>query len=343
MRVLVVDDSRTAREVIRSFFECAPEFEVIGTAANGKEAVEMAAALRPDLVTLDLMLPDMDGLEVAGRIMSGSPTRIMVVSRVLDRDGLHSGERALAAGALDAMHKGPLITVESQAPMKETLLAKARRLCRIRPIAHPGGGRPFQQGKLSPRPVRLVVIASSTGGPPVVKDILGHLAPDFPAPVVVVQHMTPGVEQGVAEWLAEGSRLEVKVAAMGDKLRPGLVLLAPPGHQLTVTPSGVICLNGNQPGKVHCPSADVTLLAAAAHYRCALVAVMLSGLGGDGTQGLAAVRVEGGATIAQDPDSCAAPGMPRSAIAAGVVDGVLPPEQIAPTLTAICQPPLEAD
>ena len=338
IRVLVVDDSRTAREVIRSFFEGEPDFEVVGTAGNGGEAVQMASALRPDIITLDLVLPDMDGLEVAGRVMAQAPTRILVVSRVLDREEPFSTSQALQVGALDAVHKGSLITLESKERMRQDLLSRARALCRIKPLLHMQG-RPFprRNGKPVPRPLRLVVFASSTGGPVVLRGAFSGLPADYPVPILVVQHLTPGFEQGLANWLAAATPLEVRVAAQGDRLRPGQVLLAPQGRQLAVTPYGCISLHRGTPDRLHCPCADYTLTLAADHYRCALAAVVLSGLGNDGTAGMAAVKAQGGVTFAQDPDTCAAPSMPRAALAAGLVDALLTPDQIAPALLEVNQ------
>lgn len=338
-RVLVVDDSRTAREVIRAILEAEPDFQVIGTAATGREAIEMAAALRPDLITLDLVLPDLDGLEVARQVVRQVPTRVLIVSRVLDRDDLHSSFQALEAGALDVLHKGPLITAQGREHLQAELLAKARAVASARPVStltsHPAQAR---TAGVTPRPVRLVVFASSTGGPVVLRQTLAALPADFCAPLLVVQHLTPGFEQGMADWLSAAVPFQVRVAQTGDRLQPGVVLLAPHGHQLALTPSGAVALQRSEPGLLHCPSADVTLADAARHYRCGLVAVVLSGLGSDAAEGLAAVRAQGGVVIAQQPATCAAPSMPRTAVDRGLPHLVLAPGQIGPALTAITRP-----
>lgn len=339
-RVLVVDDSRTAREVIRAILEAEPDFQVIGTAASGREAIEMATALRPDLITLDLVLPDLDGLEVARQVMRHVSTRVLIVSRVLDRDDLHSSFQALEAGALDVLHKGPIITVQGREHLQIELLAKARAVAAARPLSALAGrsAHAAPTAGVTPRPVRLVVFASSTGGPLVLRQALAALPADFCAPLLVVQHLTPGFEQGMADWLAAAIPFPVRVARTGDRLQPGLVLLAPHGHQLALTPSGAVALQRSEPGLLHCPSADVTLAAAARHYRCGLVAVVLSGLGSDAAEGLAAVRDQGGVVIAQQPATCAAPSMPRTAIDRGLPHLVLAPGQIGAALTAITRP-----
>jgi len=342
VRVLIVDDSRTAREVLRAIFERPPEFTVAGLAGTGQEAVESACALRPDLILLDLMLPDMDGLEVARAIMARAPTRIIVVSRVLDRDAAHTSFKALEAGALEAVHKGSLIIGESRNALAASLLDKARALTRLNPLQAGGRLHPVHTETV-PRPVRLVVVGSSTGGPTVLRHLLAGLPGDFPAPMVVVQHLTPGFEQGMCDWLSTATELPVSVATLGQRLRPGQVVLAPHGRDLTVSASGVVNLAKCQPGAVVCPCADVTLEAAAHTYRSALVGVLLSGLGHDGVRGLAAVRAQGGIALVQDPTSCMAPSMPASALQAAVVDAVLTPTQLADALCRLCLPAKELE
>ena len=352
LRVLVVDDSPVARSVIRSILEGDPGIEVVGLARNGWEAVQMTARLRPDVITMDVRMPEMDGYEATCQIMAYHPTPILIVTASLSRQDVDFTFRMLEAGALDILEKpageDPL-ALRSKA---QDLIERVRLLSRVRVITHLRGrrkaGRPLPLTPVpatpgpapAEAPSRLVVIGASTGGPRALQRILSGLPADFPAPILVVQHIAPGFIRGLAEWLAGETRLRVSLARQDDGLTPGRVYIAPEGCHLLPDFRRVHLTE--TPRTPLIPSVDVTMRAAAQNFGRRAIGVLLTGMGNDGAEGLLAIRQAGGLTIAQDQATSTIFGMPRAAIELGAAQQVLPLEDIAPALLRAVEVPAPA-
>ncbi len=336
IRVLVAEDSPTARDLLVRILESDPAIRVVGQAADGVEAVALARTLRPDLITMDLAMPRMDGRAATIEIMITAPTPIVIVTAGTRRGEVAGSLEMLALGALDVLRKPPdpgspgfarearhlVATVKAMAGVKVVRrwrLAPARR---IAPAAAPGRAR-------------AVALAASTGGPPALRRILEGLPCHFAAPVLVVQHIPPGFAEGLAAWLDGLGPLRVKLAEEGEPLRPGTVLVAPDHRHLGVGPDGRATLADAPPVDGFRPSATHLFDSVARAYGEAAVGVILTGMGVDGVRGLRTLHRLGGLVFAQDEPSSVVFGMPGAAIEAGVVDVVLGLDEIAARLAAL--------
>lgn len=345
IRVLVADDSLTVRRRIVEVLSAQPDFEVVAEAADGREAIEACQRLRPDAITLDMMMPVMTGLAATEYIMAYCPTPILVVSSSFNRGELFKTYEALAAGALDALEK-PLGN-EIDGAWEERLVATLRLISRIKVITHPKGRLShLGSGSRSPlpsplvpfRPERaLVAIGASTGGPGAVVDILQALPREFPLPILMVIHLSPLFGDGFAEWLNGVSPFPVTFARHGETVSPPgacRVVLAPPDQHLVLR-DGRLHLT-RDPERHSCrPSVDTLFESVARELGPRAIAALLTGMGRDGAAGLLAVRQAGGATLAQDESSSVVFGMPREAIRLGAAEQVLRLDQIAPALTTL--------
>lgn len=323
IRVLVADDSELFREVLGRVIGAEPGFEVVAAAANGDQAARLARQLRPDVITMDINMPDADGFSGIARIMAETPTPILVLT--VNREET-VGFRALSLGALDILEKPPADS--DLDTYGATLRSRLRLLAGVRVIRHLRGLRPRRLA--APRPAahsELVVMGASLGGPRAIASLLRALPADFPAPILAVQHIADGFTEGLANWLDQESKLEVRTARDGDPLLPGLVLLAPTGRHLVVG-HGVAGLSDALAVDSFKPSVTPLFRSAAEAYGPRACGVLLTGMGRDGADGLKAIRKAGGHTIAQDETSSAVFGMPRAAIEIGAVDRVLPLEEI---------------
>ena len=350
VRVLIVDDSGFFRRRIAEILRADPRLEVAGFAANGAEAVEAAVRLRPDVVTMDVEMPVMDGIEAVRRIMARAPTAILMFSS-LTHEGAEATLAALEAGAADFLPKRLQDLAADQ--------AEAGRLLRERVLALAGGGRraraavaaaagaparmpaPAPVPRPRPAPVsrrrELVVIGSSTGGPVALQRVLRALPAGFAAPVVVVQHMPASFTGPFAERLDRICALTVREARDREPLAPGRVALAPGGRQLYLERDGGVLrvrLRDPQPGEHYKPSVDVALSSAAEAAGAGTLAVIMTGMGADGREGARRLKARGGAVWAQDEASCVIYGMPRAVVEAGLADQVLALEDIGPALAA---------
>lgn len=342
LRVLVVDDSPLARAVLRSILESDRDIEVVGLARNGWDAVQMTNQLHPDVITMDVRMPKMDGYEATQQIMAYHPTPILVVTASLAKQDVDFSFRMLEAGALDILEKPSGDDPASLRLRAQDLIERVWLLSRVRVITHLRGRRktgpavPLEPVSISPSPVPLqppqylVVIGASTGGPRAVQIVLKSLPGDFPAPIIVVQHIAPGFVQGLVEWLAGETGLRVGTAQDGEGLVAGRVYVAPEGQHLVVERRTIRLANTPRTNPI--PSVDVTMQAAARSFGDKTVGVLLTGMGSDGAQGLLSIRQAGGMTIAQDEASSTIFGMPKVAIELKAAREVLPLEQIGPML-----------
>jgi two-component system chemotaxis response regulator CheB len=342
IRVLVVDDSATVRQILTSLLESDSEIRVIGQAATGAEAVELTATLRPDLVTMDLMMPGMDGMEATKRIMARHPTPVLFLSAYFGAaDGAYTRADALAAGALDVMEKPALLPDWRWRNTSETLIHKVKSLSKVPVIAHIHGARrllalenPHADAFAGPA-ADVVAIGASSGGPRVIEELLSALPSTFALGVIVVQHMTDGFTASLLRWLQERCALPIKVADEGDAILPRRVLFTPEAEHLVVQHGGRVHLSNADPVNGHRPSVDVTFKSVAKVYGARSAGILLTGMGNDGAEGLLAIRQAGGVTLVQNEETCAVFGMPRAAIEAGAAQQVLPPAGLIRSLNAL--------
>jgi len=339
-RVLVAEDSSTARALLVALFATDPEFEVVGEARDGHEAVELTKRLRPDIVTMDIYMPRMDGLEATRQIMRHSPTPIVIVSASLASDAVAASLKAVRAGALMAIAKPPGVGSHGFEAVHHNFLASIKALASVKVVGHRLHARvpPYVQ---APNPsavqsrVSIAALAASTGGPGALRSILDALPYDFPVPIVVVQHLASGFLPGFVEWLGTSCRLRVKSAREGDRLTPGSVYIAAEERHLEVTSTGVVRSTSDPPVDGFRPSASVMFESVGRAYGASGVGVILTGMGRDGVAGLRRIRTLGGRIIAQDEETCAVFGMPGAAIEAGLADFVLPLPSIAAKLVEL--------
>ncbi len=342
IRVLVAEDSSTTRELLVALLRADPEVQVVGEAKNGAEAVEMARRLKPDVITMDIQMPVMDGFEATRRIMIEAPTPIVIVSSSFRARDVEVSMHALRAGALSVLAKpGGISSPEFEASARQ-FLQSVKAMSQVKVVRRWSdrmkGERPSAP-RLAGGPARgrIVAVAASTGGPAALHQILTSMPGDFCAPILVVQHISAGFVDGLARWLNDVAQLKVKVAENGETLSPSTVYLAPDDRHLGVSSQGIIQLSGTPPIGGFRPSGSFLFESVARVYGGATVGVVLTGMGEDGVQGLQAIRDVGGTVIAQDENSSVVFGMPGAAIAAGCVDWILPLSAVALRLVeAVC-------
>jgi two-component system, chemotaxis family, protein-glutamate methylesterase/glutaminase len=333
IRILIAEDSLTTRALLREILSSDPDLQVIGQAKNGVEAVELTRKLRPDLVTMDIHMPDMDGLTATKEIMIVAPTPTVIITGSSAAREVELSMHALRAGALDVIAKPPGPGSPGFEEAAQKLIATIKAMAQVKVVRH-YRPRTLPTGR-TPRtgnPGRIVAIATSTGGPAALQRLLADLPGDFNTPILVVQHITKGFAAGLANWLNSVCDLQVKLAEQGEPLVPHTVYLAPDDRHLGVSAPGAVALSSAPPIGGFRPSGTFLFTSSAQVYGPAVVAVILTGMGQDGVEGLRAVRQAGGRILAQDEKSCVVFGMPGAAVAAGVVDQVLSPDAIASRL-----------
>jgi two-component system chemotaxis response regulator CheB len=344
IRVLVVEDSLTVRKRLVEVISADPDLIVVGEAADGQRAIELTETLRPDVITLDMMMPVMTGLEATEHIMAYCPTPIIVVSSSTNRGELFRTYEALAAGAVDVLDKPSGLEDDDRWDRK--LISTIKLVSRIKVITHLRARRSPRRPTTPVEPLPgaldrydLVVIGASTGGPNAIVEVLRHLPERFPLPILLVIHIGAPFGASFAEWLDRQSRLRVTTAVDGERLPPpgaARVIMAPPDLHLVLR-GGVLRLT-TEPERHSCrPSVDSLFESVARECGGRTVACLLTGMGRDGAEGLRAIQRTGGLTIAQDEATSVVFGMPREAILLGAADRVLPLPDIGPALAALGQ------
>jgi two-component system, chemotaxis family, protein-glutamate methylesterase/glutaminase len=337
LRILIVDDSAVIRKVLGNLLASDPEIVVAGTAGNGIQALARIPDVKPDVITLDIEMPGMDGLETLVEIRKLYPKLPVIMFSTLTERGATATLDALARGASDYVTKpshsgGPETSRER---VQEELIRKIKSLCRLRVPQPPHPAVLLRVPQRPPARIDMVAIGTSTGGPNALTALLPQLPADFPVPIVIVQHMPPLFTRLLAERLNALARLNVQEGKEGQKLQRGQVWIAPGDHHMTVARKGpefVLGIN-QDPHENSCrPAVDVLFRSAAQTCGANVLAVVLTGMGSDGTHGSAAIREAGGEVIAQDEASSVVWGMPGSVVAAGLADGVYSLAGMAPEL-----------
>lgn len=341
IKVLVVDDSAVARELIVHVLEQDPEISVAGCAKDGAEALAFFEHTRPDVVTMDVKMPGMDGFETTRRIMSRHPVPVVIVTSILDPKADAAIFRTLEAGALMILQKPPAVGHPDYGWAAAELLQTVRLMSEVKVVRRFGRGGGGQKSASEKEPLssaaKIVAIGASTGGPVVVHDILAPLPADYPLPVLVVQHMADGFIGGFAEWLDGSCRMRVKIGEHGERISAGVVYVAPGGTEMGVDGSKRIELREGEAGQALCPSVSYLFRSVARRFGKEAVGILLSGMGSDGAQGLKEMREAGGVTVAQDEASSVIFGMPAAAIKLRAAQHVLSPSRIVALLQTMAK------
>ncbi len=345
IRVLIVEDSPVVREFLNHILSSDAAIQVVGAVRDGREALQSVQNLKPDIITMDINMPGMDGYEVTQKIMETHPTPIVIVSASIDARQVATTFRAIEAGALAAVQKPagighPEYEETAKALIKTVKLMSEVKVVRRWPrLRKPGSPPPDSVSgnlpNLASNHVEIVAMGASTGGPPVLQSILSALPEDFPAPVLIVQHIAPGFIRGFAHSLAPSCKLPVRVAGQGDVLQPGHVYLAPDSLHMGIGKGRRIELVSQPPVEGMRPSVSYLFESVAEAFGHKAVGVLLTGMGRDGAEGLRRMREKGAVTIAQDKESCVVFGMPAEAIRLGAASHVLSPDRIVSVLTKL--------
>ncbi len=348
IKVLVVEDSAVVRELLVHLLGSDPEMHVVGSASNGEEALEAVKGKRPDIITMDIHMPKMDGLEATRRIMETIPTPIVVVSGSSNPYESEASFRAIEAGALAMVQKPRGWGHPAHDASAKELIQTVKLMSEVRVVRrwarHRAGEEPLavlapraadlmRMPEPLPTEIKLVAIGASTGGPPVIQTIFSLLPKRFSVPIVIVQHMAPGFIEGFAEWLAQSCRFPVHVSAHGEQLLAGHVYVAPDGFQMRVEHGARMGLSQDEPENGLRPSVSYLFRSVARVYGPKAIGVLLTGMGKDGANELKLMKKEGALTLVQNKESSVVHGMPGEAIRLDASTYVLSPEAIAAALS----------
>jgi two-component system chemotaxis response regulator CheB len=336
IRILVVDDSIFIQKLLVAILESDPELAVVGVAKNGRQAVEMVATLNPDLVTMDIRMPVMDGFEATQTIMAENPKPILVISSSVSSRDMNVSFNAIKAGALDIIEKPQGSLRSDYREIGAEIVKRVKMLSEIKVFRH-----------LSPRLTRevplpekeggeevgrqAVAIGASTGGPSAIHQVLRAAPEDLAASMFVTQHISEGFGEGYVEWLRRNIKLKIKMAEEGDSVSPGTVYFSPDRGLLELQGKNRIAVR-RPSGGVGRMNIDAMISSVAEAYRHRAIGVLLTGMGNDGVAGLRRIKENGGTTIVQDEKTSIIFGMPRAAIEEGVADQVLPLDEILPAV-----------
>jgi two-component system chemotaxis response regulator CheB len=350
IRVLVVEDSPVVREFLAHVLNSDPEVRVVATASNGEEAVEEVERIKPDVITMDIHMPKLDGFEATRRIMESHPTPIVIVSGSWDRREVAMTFQAIEAGALAAIPRPLGVSHPRHAESAAELVSTVKLMSEVKVVRRWARQPRIQamvrrtRGEDTGLPgasieIKVVAMGASTGGPIVLQTILASLPRDFPAPILIVQHMAAGFTEGFVEWLGHSANLPVCLAEHGEPALPGRAYVAPDSFHMKVQRIGVLTLTNDEPEGGLRPSVSCLFRSVADVYGRNAVGVLLTGMGRDGAVELKKMKDAGAVTIAQDEESSVVHGMPGEAIQLGAATHVLSPERIAAALTNLVRSP----
>ena len=352
IRVLIVDDTQTIRLALRAILESDPELAVAGEAGNGEEALAFCRKFRPDIVTMDINMPVMDGYEAIRQIMNKTPCPIVVITDTGSQSLMEVSFKALALGALtvlpkpkeyspdNAEAKNLIHQIKTMAAVK--VVRRSLKMESTPALIDKDGGQPTDPTKktvsFKPRKeAQLVAIGLSTGGPLALQTVLSGLPSSFPLPIVIVQHISHGFIFGLASWLSKTTPFRCKVGEHEETIQPGTVYFAPDNTHMTVMGNGKLRLDASEPVGGHRPSATVLFESVARNFGAKAIGILLTGMGVDGAQGLKAMHQAGAYTIAQNEASSAVFSMPKAAIELNAVEEILDLNQIAPWLRSLTE------
>ncbi|MHB8881008.1 MAG: chemotaxis-specific protein-glutamate methyltransferase CheB [Thermodesulfovibrionales bacterium] len=339
IKVIVVEDSPVVRDLLVHILDSDPEIRVIDTAGNGEEAIEAAARKRADLITMDVHMPKMDGFEATRIIMETNAVPIVIVTGSTSMMEMECSFQALEAGALTVIQKPVGISHPAYEERAGELIRTVKLMSEVKVVrrwARRSGKTPeariIAPAQMTPADIRVVAIGASTGGPPVIQQILSGLPREFPVPVLIVQHMAVGFIQGFAEWLGQTSGLPVHVAIDGSRILSGHAYIAPEKLQMKVGNNGRLSCSGNGHENGLCPSVSHLFRSVAEVFGMNAVGILLTGMGKDGAEELKLLREKGAVTVAQDEESSVVFGMPGEAVKLNAAKYVLPPAGIVDLL-----------
>ncbi len=343
VKVLVVDDSAVIRELLGHVLGSDPEIEIVGAARDGPEAVELVREIKPDVVTMDVLMPKMDGYEATREIMQTSPVPIVIVSASVKTEEVQRSWQAVEAGAVAVLEKPRFMERGARSPEIERLINTVKLMSQVKVVrrwkrsapAPPVVREPIKKTIPQARDIEIVAIGASTGGPPVLQSIFSQLPADFPVPILVVQHIAPGFSQGFVDWLGKSTPLTLRLADDGEKLRAGHIYVAPDECQMRVTSVRRISVTPDKAINGHAPSVSCLFQSVTASFGRRAVGILLTGMGRDGALELKAMRDCGAVTIAQDKESCIVYGMPGEAEKLGAVEHFLTPEALTTMLKKV--------
>jgi len=342
IKVLVVEDAPVVREFLIHILNSEPDIEVVGTAQNGREAIEALKKKKPDIITMDIHMPEMDGFEATRRIMETQPAPIIIVSGSASVGEVAMTFKAIEAGALAVISRPKGIGHPDYEKTAEELVQTVKLMSEVKVVRRwaqtkketpPSAVK--SKVKQAPATIQVVAIGASTGGPMALLTILSNLPRDFPVPLLIVQHIAAGFLEGFTQWLFQSSGFPVHVASEGGNLLPGHAYVAPDGFQMMAKNRESITLSQTvSPGGL-CPSVACLFSSVARVFKQNAVGVLLTGMGDDGARELKLMKDNGAVTIAQDEASCVVYGMPGEAVKASAASYVLPPERIAAVLASL--------
>ncbi|MDD4927770.1 MAG: chemotaxis-specific protein-glutamate methyltransferase CheB [Gallionella sp.] len=342
IKVLVAEDSPTVREFLVYLLNSDPDIRVVGTASDGEQAIAAVKRYRPDVVTMDIHMPNMDGFEATRRIMETEPVPIVIVSGSTDPHDVAMTFRAMEAGALAVLCRPNGIGHPDHEATARDLVQTVKLMSEVKVVRRwpktrreSALGSAPQAVSVKASGVSLIAIGASTGGPPVLQTILSMLPGDLPVPVLIVQHMTSGFIQGFVTWLAQSSRLPVTVARQGEIILPGHVYVAPDEFQMKVEQGGVIVLTRDDAESGLRPSVSYLFRSLSSVYGGRVIAGLLTGMGRDGAEELKRLRDQGAVTFAQDKESSVVHGMPGEAIKLDAATFVLTPDKISALIASV--------
>lgn len=334
---MLVDDSATELYLLERLIASAADLTLVGTARDGREALALLPVLQPEVVCTDYHMPVMDGLELIVRAMDAHPCAFLVLSAAVQADQKDTIFKMLAAGAVDVIakpqgHTGGLSPLEARALLERIRSIGGAQRARPRKAARALPPITRDSGRARPGQIALVAVGASTGGPQALSGLLAPLPRTFAAPIVCVQHISPGFLEGLVRWLQSHCRLKLGLAESGQRPEPGQVYFAPDGYHLTINPDGRLGFAPCVDGDLHCPRVDRLLQSVASVHGARGLGILLSGMGRDGAVGLKRMRDAGSPTIVQDEATSVIYGMPRAAVDLGAAEHVLPVDAIAPML-----------
>jgi len=345
IRILIVDDSDVVRSILKEIFAQDDELEVVAEATNGKEAIEMTRELKPDLITMDIQMPEMDGFEATEKIMAYYPTPILIFSSALDTSEKYTSIKAISLGALDVLKK-PELNKKNFFDLSKDIINKIKILSNINVIHHIKGKLKHLDNKdrkelkksieIKTKKIKspIVAIGISTGGPVALEKLLSKFPKNFSAPIVIVQHITEGFLDVLIDILNQKSELNIKIAEHGEVLKNGIVYFAPDNHHMLINERMKVILdNDSPPWNEHKPSVNHLFNSIAENLKDRVIAVIMTGMGQDGKEGIIKIHNNKGITIAQSIETSLISSMPKSAISTGKIDYILDLEDIAEFIT----------